>query len=98
MQKVSCCIKDRAISNSETAFDGLVSNRLNQVTFSSAWRPQKQAVPTLPDKPATRQIEYLLFLNRWIKLPVEIFESLQFPEHSGLDSSLDLSLVLLLQA
>ena len=47
VQKVPYSIEDRAISNSEAALDSLVSNRLNQVTFPSAWRPQEQAVPAL---------------------------------------------------
>ena len=74
MQKVPYGIEDRAISNSETALDSLVSNRLDQVTFPGAWRSSEQAVTTLSDKPAGRQIEYLFFLDRWIELPVEIFK------------------------
>ena len=39
LQEVSDRIKDRAVANCKAALDGLIANRLNQMTFSCTRRP-----------------------------------------------------------
>ena len=77
MMKVADYIEDRPVQNEVARPDRPVAEHLHQTTLASARRGQQQNVSGLTDESAGGQVVYLLFLDRGVELPVEVFQRLE---------------------
>jgi hypothetical protein len=92
MKEVTDQVEDGAVQDQEASLDGMVAECLGQKTLADAWRPQKQNVAMVSDEVARRQLEDRLFGDRCVEAPIELIESLDLAELSGLDAPLQLAI------